>query len=79
MLDQSTGYLRLIDFGLAKEVPPGAKTFTLCGTAEYLAPEVVLGTGHAHAADWWSAGIVAYEVVSKETPFEDEEAGRGSP
>lgn len=36
-----------------KKVKPGTKTYTLCGTPEYLAPEVVMNKGHNHSADWW--------------------------
>ena len=51
------GYLKLVDFGFAKRVPPNdddsdGKTFTLCGTAEYLAPEIVNSKGHGKGADW---------------------------
>jgi serine/threonine protein kinase len=64
------GYCKLIDFGFAKLLPNGEKSFTLCGTAEYLAPELVLGTGHNHAVDWWTVGIVAYELRCGKTPFD---------
>ena len=49
------GYAKLIDFGFAKRIPPGGKSWTLCGTAEYLAPELVLGVGHDHSCDWYRA------------------------
>lgn len=66
------GYCRLIDFGFAKLMSSSEKSFTLCGTAEYLAPELVLGTGHNHAVDWWTVGIVAYELRCGRTPFDAE-------
>lgn len=46
------GYLKMADFGFAKKLAPGVKTFTLCGTPEYLAPELVMQSGHTGAVDW---------------------------
>jgi protein kinase A len=51
MLD-SYGHVKLIDFGFAKDIGESKKTFTLCGTPEYLAPEALEGNGFGHAADW---------------------------
>ena len=45
-------YLKIADFGFAKKLPPGQKTNTLCGTPEYLAPELVTQAGHTRAVDW---------------------------
>ncbi|KAK2197891.1 bifunctional Protein kinase-like domain superfamily/Protein kinase domain/AGC-kinase [Babesia duncani] len=61
------GHIRLVDFGFAKIV--WDKTYTLCGTHEYLAPEVFLRNGHSHEADWWSVGILIYEFLTGEPPF----------
>merc|ERR1719382_1162681 len=64
------GYLKVTDFGFAKEVT--SKTFTLCGTPDYLAPEIVTGKGHGKAVDWWTLGILIYEMVCSFPPFYDE-------
>ena len=52
LLLDTNGYLKVADFGFAKKLMPGHRTFTLCGTPDYLAPEVVHQTGHNHAVDW---------------------------
>lgn len=64
------GYLKLADFGFAKEIPDRA--FTLCGTPEYVAPEVLISKGHNWSADWWSFGVFLFELVCGTTPFRSE-------
>jgi serine/threonine protein kinase len=64
------GYPKLVDFGFAKVLPSG-KTYTLCGTPEYLAPELVLGRGHNKAVDCWALGILIYEMQAGQSPFCD--------
>ncbi|KAI6129166.1 putative cyclic AMP-dependent protein kinase catalytic subunit [Pisolithus thermaeus] len=64
------GYLRLTDFGFAKVVDD--RTWTLCGTPEYLAPEIIRSEGHGKAADWWACGILCYEMLVGYPPFFDE-------
>merc|ERR1719228_2201262 len=63
----STGYLKVTDFGFAKVVKD--KTFTLCGTPDYLAPEIVTGQGHGKGVDWWTLGVLIYEMLASVSPF----------
>ncbi|KAF4750564.1 hypothetical protein FOZ63_004546 [Perkinsus olseni] len=65
------GYLKLTDFGFAKIVEQ--RTYTLCGTPEYIAPEVLLNKGHGKAVDWWTLGILTYEMMVGYPPFVDED------
>jgi serine/threonine protein kinase/CRP-like cAMP-binding protein len=65
------GYIKVTDFGFAKIVPN--KTFTLCGTPDYLAPEIVTGQGHGKGVDWWTTGILIYEMLASFPPFFDDE------
>ena len=64
------GHLKLVDFGFAKIVTD--KTYTLCGTPEYLAPESIEHQGHNHAVDWWALGIFIYEMLAGSPPFFDD-------
>ncbi|XP_034457431.1 cGMP-dependent protein kinase 1-like isoform X3 [Hippoglossus hippoglossus] len=58
------GYAKLVDFGFAKKVGLGKKTWTFCGTPEYVAPEIILNKGHDSSADCWSLGILVFELLS---------------
>ena len=53
-----------MDFGFAKKVGLGKKTWTFCGTPEYVAPEIILNKGHDSSADCWSLGILVFELLS---------------
>ena len=54
----------LTDFGLAKQFNGTERSNSMCGTVEYMAPEIVMGKGHDKAADWWSVGILLYEMLT---------------
>jgi CRP-like cAMP-binding protein len=64
------GYPKVVDFGFAKVIK-NSKTYTLCGTPEYLAPEIVLGRGHDKSVDYWAFGILLYEMIAGYSPFSD--------
>ena len=64
------GYIKLTDFGLSKENIEGMKDAkSLCGTAEYLSPEILQRQGHGKATDWWSFGAIIYEMLVGLPPF----------
>ena len=65
------GFIKLADFGFAKVIEN--RTFTLCGTPEYLAPEILLNQGHGKPVDWWTLGIILYEMVAGIDPFNDDD------
>ena len=62
----SSGYVKIIDFGFAKRL--NLRTYTLCGTPEYLSPEMVMVRGHGKGVDWWALGILFYEMVMAAAP-----------
>jgi protein kinase A len=61
------GFLKLIDYGFAKVVHK--RTYTICGTPEYIAPEILLNQGHGKPVDWWTFGILVYEMLAGFPPF----------
>lgn len=76
LLMDSKGYLKVIDFGFAKKFPymkngqKQDKTYTLCGTPEYLAPEIVMSKGYDKGVDYWALGCLIYELYYGRTPFQ---------
>ena len=69
ILINQNGYLKLTDFGFAKIITD--LTYTLCGTPEYLAPEIITNKGHGKPVDWWTFGILLYEMLVGIDPFND--------
>jgi len=68
-LIHKNGYCKLIDFGFAKK---RNNSCTLCGTPEYLSPEVIQNNSQGFAVDWWALGIFVYEMVVGHAPFQDD-------
>ncbi|EDV20515.1 uncharacterized protein TRIADDRAFT_60987 [Trichoplax adhaerens] len=66
------GFISLTDFGLSKESVEDKKTFSFCGTVEYMAPEVISRRGHTITADWWSFGVLMFEMLTGTLPFQGE-------
>ncbi|XP_074662868.1 ribosomal protein S6 kinase alpha-3-like isoform X2 [Tubulanus polymorphus] len=71
ILLDADGHVKLTDFGLSKEsIFEEKKTYSFCGTVEYMAPEVVNRKGHGAAADWWSYGVLMFEMLTGSLPFQ---------
>ncbi|XP_059370660.1 ribosomal protein S6 kinase-related protein isoform X2 [Carassius carassius] len=68
-LGSALGHLRLTDFGLSRRLEHGDRAFTICGTIQYMAPEVLSGGPYSHAADWWSLGILLYALATGGFPL----------
>ena len=67
------GYLKLTDFGLAKQA---TLSNTFCGTPEYVSPEMLTGSGHNKTVDWWALGILIYEMLAGIPPFYDKDVNQ---
>lgn len=70
VLLDAQGHVKLTDFGLCKEhIQEGIVTHTFCGTIEYMAPEILMRSGHGKAVDWWSLGALMYDMLTGMPPF----------
>ena len=70
VLIDEQGYIKLTDFGLSKRNIKGNNgAYSICGTPEYLAPEILFKEGHGKAADWWTLGAIIYEMFTGLPPF----------
>ena len=71
ILINKNGYIKISDFELAKTIED--RTYTMCGTPGYMAPEIILNKGYGLSADWWAFGILLYEMICGVDPFADDE------
>ena len=71
ILINKNGYIKLADFGLSKEIQD--RTYTMCGTPGYLAPEIILNKGYGLSVDWWAFGVLLYEMICGVDPFADDD------
>ena len=72
LLIKKNGYLKFVGFEIAKKIDEG-RTYTMCGTPEYLAPEIILCKGYGKPVDWWALGVILYEMIAGIDPFSDED------
>jgi protein kinase X len=69
ILMDASGHVKLADMGFCKELRAGERTYTTCGTADYMAPEVMLCQGYNRSADYWAFGVLVFEMLTGNAPF----------
>ncbi|KAJ3124833.1 camp-dependent protein kinase catalytic subunit [Physocladia obscura] len=72
LLIDAKGHIKITDFGFAKLIKDD-QTWTLCGTPDYLAPEIIKAKGYGKSVDWWALGILIYEMIAGFPPFTDDD------
>lgn len=73
MLDKD-GHIKIADFGMCKEnISPENRATTFCGTPDYIAPEILLGQKYTFSVDWWSFGVLVYEMLIGQSPFQGDD------
>eukprot|EP00811_Abedinium_folium_P018124 NODE_2704_length_2161_cov_10.790560.p1 GENE.NODE_2704_length_2161_cov_10.790560~~NODE_2704_length_2161_cov_10.790560.p1 ORF type:complete len:637 (+),score=115.48 NODE_2704_length_2161_cov_10.790560:134-1912(+) len=75
LLLNEAGYIKVADMGLARFLI--GKTYTTCGTPDYFAPELIASTGHSFPLDWWTLGVLAFEMLAGNPPFESRTVVQG--
>lgn len=74
LLVDSEGYLKLVDFGFAKRTRN--RTYTVCGTPDYLAPEIIRAKGYSFSVDWWALGVLLFEMTVGYPPFQAQQVSK---
>ena len=75
LLDE-TGYLKIVDYGMARVLRCNQTSYEMAGTPAYFAPELIKGHGHAYPADWWAVGTIMYQMLTGVLPFHNRNVAR---
>ena len=70
---EKNGHIKLVDFGLSKQIQSGTKAKSFCGSPAYLSPEILLGKGASKATDVYGLGAVLYELLTGDPPYFEED------